>query len=40
VPQESLTPIAVRLSESVDGVVDVTNHLRAKTDTTADTPRR
>jgi CBS domain-containing protein len=40
VPQESLIPIAVRLSESVDGVVDVTNHLRAGTDTTADTPRR
>jgi CBS domain-containing protein len=40
VPQESLIPIAVRLSESVDGVVDVTNHLRAETDTTADTPRR
>jgi osmotically-inducible protein OsmY len=40
VPQESLIPIAVRLSESVDGVVDVTNHLRAETDTTADAPRR
>ncbi|MCX4458913.1 CBS domain-containing protein [Streptomyces sp. NBC_01340] len=39
-PQESLIPIAVRLSESVDGVVNVTNHLRAETDTTADTPRR
>lgn len=40
VPQESLIPVAVRLSESVDGVVDVTNHLRAETDTTADAPRR
>ncbi|GGS23261.1 hypothetical protein GCM10010269_72670 [Streptomyces humidus] len=40
VPQESLVPIAVRLSESVDGVVDVTHHLRAETDTSADTPRR
>ncbi|WP_230195889.1 CBS domain-containing protein [Streptomyces coriariae] len=40
VPQESLIPIAVRLSESVDGVVDVTNHLRAEPDTTADAPRR
>ncbi|AZS69841.1 inosine-5'-monophosphate dehydrogenase [Streptomyces lydicus] len=40
VPQESLIPIAVRLSESVDGVVDVTNHLRAETDATAGTPRR
>ncbi|WP_329238992.1 CBS domain-containing protein [Streptomyces canus] len=35
VPQESLIPIAVRLSESVDGVVDVTNHLRAGSETTA-----
>ncbi|MFI7300987.1 CBS domain-containing protein [Streptomyces sp. NPDC050121] len=40
VPQESLIPIAVRLSESVDGVVDVTSRLRAETDTTADAPRR
>ncbi|AWN30580.1 MULTISPECIES: CBS domain-containing protein [unclassified Streptomyces] len=40
VPQESLIPIAVRLSESVDGVVDVTNHLRAEADATAGTPRR
>ncbi|MFG2030745.1 CBS domain-containing protein [Streptomyces sp. NPDC048825] len=40
VPQESLIPIAVRLSESVDGVVDVTNHLRPETDTTVDTPGR
>ncbi|MGR3939539.1 CBS domain-containing protein [Streptomyces sp. BRA346] len=40
VPQESLIPIAVRLSESVDGVVDVTNHLRPETDTAAGTSRR
>lgn len=40
VPQESLIPIAVRLSESVDGVVDVTHRLRPETGTTADTPRR
>ncbi|MFE7812275.1 CBS domain-containing protein [Streptomyces sp. NPDC057433] len=33
VPQESLIPIAVRLSESVDGVVDVTHHLRPETAT-------
>ncbi len=32
VPQESLIPIAVHLSQSVDGVVDVTNHLRTETD--------
>ncbi|MFI2187070.1 BON domain-containing protein [Streptomyces sioyaensis] len=37
VPQECLIPIAVPMSESVDGVVDVTNHLRAET---AGTPRR
>ncbi|MFJ4205692.1 CBS domain-containing protein [Streptomyces sviceus] len=35
VPQESLIPVAVRLSESVDGVVDVTNHLSAENETTA-----
>lgn len=40
VPQESFIPIAVRLSESVDGVVDVTNHLRPDSGTTVDTPRR
>ncbi|KOT37075.1 inosine-5'-monophosphate dehydrogenase [Streptomyces caelestis] len=40
VPQESLIPIAVRLSESVDGVVDVTNLLRPETGTAVDTPRR
>ncbi|MGW2515682.1 CBS domain-containing protein [Streptomyces sp. NPDC001617] len=40
VPQESLIPIAVRLSESVDGVVDVTNHLRAASETTAGAPGR
>ncbi|GGT00888.1 CBS domain-containing protein [Streptomyces chromofuscus] len=40
VPQEDLIPIAIRLSESVDGVIDVTNHLRPETDTTAGTPRR
>ncbi|MFI0789898.1 CBS domain-containing protein [Streptomyces lydicus] len=40
VPQESLIPLAVRLAESVDGVVDVTNHLRAATDAPAGTPRR
>jgi CBS domain-containing protein len=39
VPQSSLISIAVRLSESVDGVVDVTHHLRAETDATAGTPR-
>ncbi|MGD3110666.1 BON domain-containing protein [Streptomyces sp. YGL11-2] len=27
VPHSSLVPIAIRLCESVDGVVDVTNHL-------------
>ncbi|KOU77790.1 hypothetical protein ADK57_01505 [Streptomyces sp. MMG1533] len=36
VPQESLIPIAVRLSESVDGVVDVTNHLRPAPDLAPD----
>ncbi|MFE7233483.1 CBS domain-containing protein [Streptomyces sp. NPDC002405] len=40
VPLESLIPIAVRLSESVDGVVDVTNHLRPESETTATTPCR
>lgn len=40
VPQESLIHIAVRLSESVDGVVDVTKHLRAETDATAGTPHQ
>ncbi|MEU9166666.1 CBS domain-containing protein [Streptomyces sp. NPDC048420] len=40
VPQESLIPIAVRLAESVDGVVDVTHHLRAGSETTADAPGR
>ncbi|MFD9606193.1 CBS domain-containing protein [Streptomyces sp. NPDC059970] len=40
VPQSSLLPIAVRLCESVDGVIDVTNHLHAENDTTAGTPRR
>ena len=39
-PQESLIPIAVRLSESVDGVVDVTHHLRAGSETTAGAPGR
>ncbi|MFF8847894.1 CBS domain-containing protein [Streptomyces sp. NPDC015127] len=39
VPQNSLIPIAVRLSGSVDGVVDVTNHLRAETDPAAGTPQ-
>ena len=29
-PRADLIPVAVRLSESVDGVVDVTNHLRAE----------
>ncbi|WP_327315795.1 CBS domain-containing protein [Streptomyces sp. NBC_01235] len=37
VPQESLIPVAVRLSESVDGVVDVTSHLRPAPDLTPDT---
>ncbi|GAU69764.1 hypothetical protein SSP35_14_00980 [Streptomyces sp. NBRC 110611] len=40
VPQASLITIAVRLSESVDGVVDVTNNLRPETDTTVGTARR
>ncbi|MFI8091318.1 CBS domain-containing protein [Streptomyces sp. NPDC086080] len=40
VPQESLIPLAVRLSESVDGVVDVTSHLRPETGTPVDAPRR
>jgi CBS-domain-containing membrane protein len=35
VPQESLIPLAVRLAESVDGVVDVTNDLRAESETAA-----
>ncbi|KUO19313.1 CBS domain-containing protein [Streptomyces dysideae] len=39
-PQESLIPIAVRLAESVDGVVDVTSHLRAENNAEAGTPRR
>ncbi|MGV9249843.1 CBS domain-containing protein [Streptomyces sp. NPDC003697] len=40
VPQENLIPIAVRLSESVDGVVDVTNHLRPAPGTPVDAPRQ
>ncbi|MGW7789901.1 CBS domain-containing protein [Streptomyces tricolor] len=40
VPQESLTPVAIRLSESVDGVIDVTNRLRLETGTTAGTTQR
>ncbi|MGW9026121.1 CBS domain-containing protein [Streptomyces sp. NPDC055722] len=40
VPQGSLIPIAVRLCESVDGVVDVTHHLRAEPNATPDTPPR
>ncbi|MGW5114252.1 CBS domain-containing protein [Streptomyces noursei] len=40
VPQENFIPIAVRLSESVDGVVDVTNHLRAGSNAEAGTPPR
>ncbi|WP_171116089.1 MULTISPECIES: CBS domain-containing protein [Streptomyces] len=39
VPQESLIPITLRLSESVDGVVDVTHHLHAETAGRAGTPR-
>jgi CBS domain-containing protein len=39
-PQSSFLPIAVRLCENVDGVVDVTNHLRAENDTTAGAPQR
>ncbi|GAA3784481.1 CBS domain-containing protein [Streptomyces chiangmaiensis] len=39
-PQSSLIPIAVRLSASVDGVVDVTSRLRAGNDAAAGTPRR
>ncbi|MFP1624709.1 CBS domain-containing protein [Streptomyces sp. 5K101] len=37
VPQSGLIPVVVRLSESVDGVVDVTHQLRAAGDTTAQT---
>ncbi|MER6611533.1 CBS domain-containing protein [Streptomyces sp. NPDC000927] len=37
-PQSSLIPIAVRLCQSVDGVVDVTHHLRAEPDTAVGTP--
>ncbi|MDW6057400.1 CBS domain-containing protein [Streptomyces sp. FXJ1.4098] len=40
VPQDSLIPIALRLSESVDGVVDVTSHLRTEPDDPAGTPRQ
>ncbi|MET7687734.1 BON domain-containing protein [Streptomyces sp. NPDC005483] len=40
VPQESLIPIAVRLSESVDGVIDVTHHLRTDSETAAGAPGR
>ncbi|MDT0468628.1 CBS domain-containing protein [Streptomyces gibsoniae] len=40
VPQSSLIPIALRLSESVDGVVDVTNRLRADNGATAGALRR
>ncbi|WP_329289209.1 CBS domain-containing protein [Streptomyces pseudovenezuelae] len=40
VPQEGLIPIAVRLSESVDGVIDVTHHLRAGSATAAGAPGR
>ena len=38
VPQGGLIPIAVRLCESIDGVVDVTHHLRAEHDATPDAP--
>jgi CBS domain-containing protein len=40
VPRSSLIPIAVRLSESVDGVVDVTNRLHADNGATASSLRR
>ncbi|MFF4568195.1 CBS domain-containing protein [Streptomyces sp. NPDC001410] len=39
VPHSSLIPIAVRLCESVDGVIDVTNHLNYAVDDTGSTPR-
>ncbi|MFI1165474.1 CBS domain-containing protein [Streptomyces sp. NPDC020801] len=38
VPRGSLIPLAVRLSESVDGVVGVTNRLRAENDAPNDAP--
>ncbi len=39
VPHSSLIPVAVRLCESVDGVIDVTNHLNYAVDDTGGTPR-
>ncbi|MGW2744116.1 CBS domain-containing protein [Streptomyces sp. NPDC001450] len=39
VQHSSLIPIAVRLCESVDGVINVTNHLRSDVDDTAGTPQ-
>ncbi|MDF3292591.1 CBS domain-containing protein [Streptomyces silvisoli] len=39
VPHRSLVPIAVRLCEGVDGVVDVTNHLGFDVDDTGGPPR-
>ncbi len=39
VPHSSLIPVAVRLCESVDGVIDVTNHLNYAVDDTGSTPR-
>jgi hypothetical protein len=36
VQHRGLIPIAVRLCESADGVVDVTNHLAADADADAD----
>ncbi|ALO92390.1 transport protein [Streptomyces hygroscopicus subsp. limoneus] len=40
VPHRSLIPIAVRLCESVDGVIDVTDRLAADADDTGGTPQR
>jgi CBS domain-containing protein len=39
VSHSSLIPIAIRLCESVDGVIDVTNHLNYAVDDTGSTPR-
>ncbi|WP_309147801.1 CBS domain-containing protein [Streptomyces sp. NTH33] len=40
VPHSSLVPLAVRLCESVDGVVDVTNRLGSRVDDAGGVPRR
>ncbi|MEU7642193.1 MULTISPECIES: CBS domain-containing protein [unclassified Streptomyces] len=39
VPHSSLVPIAIRLCEGVDGVVDITNHLGFDVDDTRGTPQ-